>query len=140
MHANLKLIDLFERILVAVKPGHEDDEEIVECRKGLIDLRKRVDEDMLEWMEMLEECIPDVTEGPWCGFTDDGKLYAVMPAGRSGDVFKFEEPPKEADGQYLVLAQPHVVQLMIDRIRKLENQVKSEVRWTSLKEKKTDGA
>ncbi len=136
MHTSIKLVSLSEQILASVKPGHENDEEILALRKSLVKMREEVNKDMLEHFEILEDCIPEVTEAPWCAFTDDGKMYAVMAAGRPGDVFKFEEPPKEADGHYLLLTQPHVIQAMIHRIRHLENEANSKVRWTRILEKK----
>ncbi len=136
MYTSMKLASLSEQILAAVKPGHENDEEIIGVRKSLVEMKESINKDMREHLEILEDCIPEVTEPPWCAFTDDGKLHAVMAAGRPGDVFKFEEPPKEADGHYLLLTQPHVIQAMIDRIRHLENKANSKVRWTRILEKK----
>lgn len=132
-YTNLRMLDLYERVLGHVKPGDEDAPLIVEGREICENLRKDIAEDARERLEILEECCDDVTEPPWCGFSDDGKTYAVMAAGRPFDVFTFEKPPKEADAHYLLLAQPHIIKAMIDRIRKLEilASIESEQRWTN---------
>jgi len=129
----MRVIPLFEAVLAAVKPGHEEDEEIVECRKQLEESRRLLDNDMREHLDILEDCLSEVTAPPWCAFSDSGEILAVMAAGRPGDVFKFEEPPKEADAHFLLLNQPHYVKAMIDRIRHLETEAKIENRWTKVK-------
>lgn len=131
MHANMRLILLYEKILANTKPEHQNDEDIVAGRKDLEKIRQEVNEDMREHLQTLEACLSDVTEPPWCAFSDDDKVLAIMPAGRPGDVFKFEEAPKEADAHYVLLTQPHVIGAMIQRIRKLETLANVENRWTS---------
>ena len=131
-HNDLTLIALFERVLACVKPGSEDDPEIVNARECLADLRKHLNHDMREHLRILEDCIADdVTPPPWCAFGDgeDG-ILAIMKAGREGDVFKFEEAPREEDAHYLLLTQPHYIQAIIHRIRTLETQYDVSPRWT----------
>lgn len=136
MYTDLKMLDLFERIFAHVKPGAEDDEHLAEGRVEMEKLRKQVAENMCEQLSILEECCGDVTPAPWCAFSDDEKIWAIMAAGRPGDVFKFEEPPKEADAHYILLAQPHYIKVMIQRIRHLETQagIEKERRWTKEKD------
>lgn len=132
MYTYMKMIPLYEKILAHIKPGHENDEEIVAARKSLEKIRQEVNEDMREHLEVLDGCLLDVTKPPWCAFSDEGRVLAIMAAGRPGDVFKFDEAPKEADAQYLLLTQPHVIEAMINRIRELETLANVENRWTSV--------
>ena len=44
------------------------------------------------------------TLGPWVGFEDQGKLVAIMPAGREGDVCTFAKAPSDSDGTLMTLA------------------------------------
>ncbi len=44
------------------------------------------------------------TSGPWVGFSDQGKVVAIMPAGREGDVCTFQQPPSDADARLMILA------------------------------------
>ena len=39
---------------------------------------------------------------PWVGFSDEGKLMAIMPAGRPGDVCTFAQSPSRPDGDLLL--------------------------------------
>lgn len=48
------------------------------------------------------------TPGPWVGFSDEGRLVAMMPAGRDGDICSFMVSPSEADGS-LMLAAPDLL-------------------------------
>lgn len=42
------------------------------------------------------------TPTPWVQFTDQGKCYALMPAGRPGDVCTFQQAPSDADAAFIV--------------------------------------
>jgi hypothetical protein len=44
------------------------------------------------------------TTGPWVGFADQGKLVAIMPAGREGNVCTFAKAPSDRDGTLMTLA------------------------------------
>lgn len=44
------------------------------------------------------------TKLPWVGFTDQGKLTAIMPAGRDGDICTFAQSPNKADGEFMLHA------------------------------------
>jgi hypothetical protein len=44
------------------------------------------------------------TPGPWIGFTDQGKVIAIMPAMREGDICTFEQSPSDADASLLIAA------------------------------------
>lgn len=52
------------------------------------------------------------TPGPWVGFTDEGRLFAIMPAGRNGDICTFKVPPSEADG-FLMTAAPDLLKALM---------------------------
>lgn len=57
------------------------------------------------------------TPGPWVGFSDRGRLFAIMPAGREGDVCQFSVPPTDADG-HLMTAAPDLL-AALQHVRKL---------------------
>lgn len=45
------------------------------------------------------------TPTPWVGFYDQGKPYAIFPAGRRGEICTFAEPtPTEADHTFIIRA------------------------------------
>lgn len=47
---------------------------------------------------------PMHTQGPWVGFADKGKVVAIMPAGRRGDVCTFGVCPSDADAALMIAA------------------------------------
>jgi len=59
--------------------------------------------------EDLRKAAEAATPGPWVGFSDKGKLAAIMPAGRPGDVCVFEQPPSDEDGRFMLLANPAAI-------------------------------
>lgn len=133
---NLKMLRLYEKIFhyADERNGNvELDQYLIDGKDELEKLKKSVAEDMREHLEILEECCHDATKPPWCEFSDDGKTMAIMAAGRPFNVFKFEKPPKEADAHYLLLTQPHILEALIGRIRKLESllAMEEEDRWAS---------
>lgn len=133
MYIDLEMIEISEKILSYMKPvDGGDGEEIVALKERLKRQKAEICIQMQEHLEIIEECCDDVTQPPWCGFSDDKKVLAVMAAGRPFDVFKFEEPPKDADAHYLLLTQPHIIKAMIGRIRELEglSEIAAEKRWT----------
>lgn len=44
------------------------------------------------------------TPTPWIIFTDNGEPYAIMPAGRGGDICTFRDQPSNADADFIVKA------------------------------------
>lgn len=62
------------------------------------------------------EKIAKHTPGPWVGFNERGKLVAIMPANRPGDVASFSAPyPSDADAA-LLLAAPNLLEAARDLI------------------------
>lgn len=51
------------------------------------------------------------TPGPWVQFADQGKVVAIMPAGRPGDVCAFSASPSDADAN-LIAAAPDMLALL----------------------------
>lgn len=52
------------------------------------------------------------TPGPWVGFYDQGKPYAILPAMREGDVCKFAEPFPTQDDARLMVAAPQILRAL----------------------------
>lgn len=67
-------------------------------------------------VDLIRHILPDVTKDPWTAFSDGGKLRAVMPAGRPGDVYAFSESPRKADGEYILYCQPKVIAWLITQL------------------------
>ena len=70
--------------------------------------------------EDMRKAAEAATPGPWVGFSDKGKLAAIMPAGRPGDVCVFEQPPSDEDGRFMLLANPAAILALyaeLDRLR-----------------------
>ena len=44
------------------------------------------------------------TPEPWVGFSDQGKLVAIMPAMREGNICTFAQSPTDADGRIMIAA------------------------------------
>jgi hypothetical protein len=73
-------------------------------------------------VDLIRRILPDVTQDPWTAFSDGGKLRAVMPAGRPGDVYAFSESPRKADGEYLLYCQPQVIAWLIAKLDSFDAQ------------------
>lgn len=49
------------------------------------------------------------TPGPRTGFVDKGRLVAIMPSGRPGDICTFADPPSDADAAFMLAATPAAI-------------------------------
>jgi hypothetical protein len=57
----------------------------------------------------LKELALAATPGPWTGFVDKGRLVAIMPSGRPGDICTFADPPSDADAAFMLAATPDAI-------------------------------
>ena len=79
------------------------------------------------------------TPGPWVGFADQGKLSAIMPAMREGDVCTFKQSPSDADGN-LMLAAPDLLKQLKLMVELFDGHQGMELRWAKDAIAKAEGA
>lgn len=60
---------------------------------------------------------------PWVGFADQGKIVAIMPAGRDGDICTFSKSPSDADAR-LMIAAPDLFEMALLLERSIEYQIR----------------
>lgn len=63
--------------------------------------------------DKLKELALAATPGPWTGFVDKGRLVAIMPSGRPGDICTFADPPSDADAAFMLAATPDAILALI---------------------------